>query len=627
MIRVRSTALLLAVAASACSNEPAGDPTPPDMMASESYPLSNAAALRDGAPSNDELPEEGKADQTLPSQFDLMDTQSPVRSQGSRGVCSIFATTALMEHLYMVEGTLPNPDFSEQYLQWATKASGQFANTEGSNSAINIATAASYGSVLESVWPYESEPWGPAEDPACVGGEGLPVQCYTNGEPPEEAASAQAFFIGEGRYINSSPRSIKSHMFNEGTAVEFGGEFFYQAWNHGATNLGRSPEYRRYARRGIILPPTHADIEDSSGARRAGHGFLAVGWDDEMEVQAIDDDGEMLFDDDGNPVMVRGFFLIKNSWGTGWGQDNIHGPGYGWIAYDYVENYIAAYASSVPEVTLTEVCGDGIDNDNDGDYDCLDSDCADDRVCGDPIENGFYGIETPIPDNDPEGVATEIELLTEGTVTGTTVNVAIRHTYVGDLTITLEHEGVVATLYERENSGQDDLVETFVSSDFDGLPAAGPWVLKVVDNAAVDAGHIEAWDIQVASCDGDACNVAPTLLEYQSTVGEWIDDYNEEMDGILDTLSVTEDVEIRGFRMGFAIDHPNFQDLTIAVNHGDQWEVLVHEYDAPGANHEYVASTDAFNGITSGGDWTIYVRDNVTGNIGYMHAWAIEITY
>ena len=58
---------------------------------------------------------DGKFDVTLPKEFDLLDTMGPVRNQRSRGVCSIFSTIGLMEHLYIKEGTITNPDFSEQW--------------------------------------------------------------------------------------------------------------------------------------------------------------------------------------------------------------------------------------------------------------------------------------------------------------------------------------------------------------------------------------------------------------------------------------------------------------------------------------------------------------------------------
>jgi C1A family cysteine protease len=111
-------------AGSACDEDSGQDPDPVD---DGMYPLSDPSALRSGAPGNDDLPAEGKADEVLPRRYDLVMTQSPVRNQGSRGVCSIFGTIALMEHLYIVEGTLASPDFSEQFLQWSTKFEmGQF---------------------------------------------------------------------------------------------------------------------------------------------------------------------------------------------------------------------------------------------------------------------------------------------------------------------------------------------------------------------------------------------------------------------------------------------------------------------------------------------------------------------
>ena len=56
-----------------------------DILTYEDAPLSPLAALEDGVPDPSTLPEEGKADEVLPARLDLMDIQTPVRSQGSRG--------------------------------------------------------------------------------------------------------------------------------------------------------------------------------------------------------------------------------------------------------------------------------------------------------------------------------------------------------------------------------------------------------------------------------------------------------------------------------------------------------------------------------------------------------------
>jgi C1A family cysteine protease len=53
---------------------------------------------------------------------------------------------------------------------------------------------------------------------------------------------------------------------------------------------------------------------------RGGHAVAAVGYDDNYKI--------------GNS---KGALLIRNSWGTGWGQQ-----GYGWLPYDYVREYLSS---------------------------------------------------------------------------------------------------------------------------------------------------------------------------------------------------------------------------------------------------------------------------------------------
>jgi C1A family cysteine protease len=52
-----------------------------------------------------------------------------------------------------------------------------------------------------------------------------------------------------------------------------------------------------------------------------GHAVVAVGYDDNLVIQGTGT---------GSPK-TTGAFLIRNSWGTGWGA-----AGYGWLPYDYV---------------------------------------------------------------------------------------------------------------------------------------------------------------------------------------------------------------------------------------------------------------------------------------------------
>lgn len=603
----------------ACSG--GGDGTPPDPpIEGDDYQLSDVDALLEGAPDNVDLPEEGKADATYPAQFDLVATQSPVRSQGRRGVCSIFSTTGLMEHLYLKEGTLEAPDFSEQFLQWSVKNEvGSFPNTSGSNARSNLDALSRHGSVLEADWPYEASGWGTSNDEACTGDE-QPTRCYTNGEPPASALAATRWHVPRGRWINSRPRSIKGHMSASGTAVVAGMTFFYQAWGHGGTML---PRYTGYRSQGYIVAPNDADVTDSE-LRRAGHSILLVGWDDDLEVQAVDENGVLAVDDAGEPVMQKGFFLFKNSWGTGWGQENPFGDGYGWISYEYVERFASIYASGVPELMLAEVCGDGRDNDFNGAADCADAACSGMPACSDPTTMHENTTAAAIPDNDPTGVTSTLEVTEAGTLSSVAVDVEITHSYRGDLLVTLEKGDTVVTLHDREGAGADDVVRTFDVTDFNGEDAAGTWALRVVDSANADTGSIVRFGLTLTRCAGD-CGTPAVMRRYENdTLGVIPDN---------DTAGVSSDIEvpdagtIAAVRVHVDITHAFPFDLTLTLQRvGGGEVVLVENPDTEDPAFVRSFTLADFNGEDAAGTWRLVVSDGAAGDEGTLNSWALEVT-
>lgn len=586
------------------------------------YPLSDPSALRSGAPGNDDLPAEGKADEVLPRRYDLVMTQSPVRNQGSRGVCSIFGTIALMEHLYIVEGTLASPDFSEQFLQWSTKFEmGQFQATSGSSAKVNIDTLNRYGTVMETDWPYESRPWGSADDPRCTGDEdSRPTICHTNGQPPEAALAATRWRVPRGRWINSRADSIKSHMFNSHTGVQVGGDFYYQAWGHGGSRI---PVYRGYRDQGYVVTPNAEDIR-SSGEHRAGHSFLLVGWDDDLEVQAIAADGTLAVDASGNPVMQRGFFLFKNSWANSWATRNPKGAGYGWISYEYVERYTSAYASDVPEVSLVEICNDGRDNDYNGQTDCADAGCASDRACFDPV--GRYENTTPveIPDDDTNGASSAIEVAEGGIVSSVSVEADITHTYRGDLVVQLVKGAATVTLHDRQGAGADDLRQTWDVRDFDGQDAAGTWTLKVIDTAGEDTGRLNRWSLTITRCAGDDCGSSPTTVTGENNTAYPIPDGSPA--GVVSDITIAGAGNIAAARVTVNITHPFLADLVIGVSKaGGPTVELLREHYVEDTVLVRTFPVDAFNGLAAPGTYTLHVADVAAGDEGTLHGWSLEV--
>ncbi len=491
---ITTTSLLFTLPLMACMAD--GDP---QKDVNNDPPLSDVDTLFADAPANDTLPDENKADAQYPEQYTgPIQWQSPVKSQGRRGVCSIFSTVALMEHLYIKEGSMANPDFSEQYLQWSAKEQVRsFRNTSGSNARSNLQAISQYGIVLEGDDPYETNQWGPSDDAECEGDE-MPTKCYTNGSPDETAMAARKWKLPRGRWLNTN--SIKAHMHSKDQGVVVGLTFFYQSWNHRRSQL---PTDRGYWAKGYVLYPNDKDKEISL-EKRAGHSILLVGWDDTLEVQKVDEEGNKIVDDEGNPVMEKGFYVFKNSWGTGsFGKDNPHGDGYGFISMAYVHRYGSAYVSNVPQLNLSESCDDGTDDDFDGAVDCDDSDCADALECqsGDLEAVSFESSHAPlsIPDNDPVGIHSDITVERSGTVRKLEVEVDITHTYRGDLRVILDHDGQSIVLQDRSGGGVNDLQKTFEVSELLGGEMNGEWRLRVEDRAGVDTGSLNSWKLSIVT--------------------------------------------------------------------------------------------------------------------------------
>jgi hypothetical protein len=502
---MRSPVLRLIFAASllaACS--PGGEGPDTREPTDNDPPLADLDELLAGAPKADEIPRDsglGKYDALIPKKHtELRELMSPVKSQGKRGVCSIFSTTGLMEHLYIAAGH-PVPDFSEQYLQWSTKIQlGAFPTSSGSNDGINIQAINQYGVVEESVWPYEPVQWGVENDPACDGEDTQPTHCYTNGHPSDEMMAAPKFFLAKPRWMN--PQDIKAHIMSTGTGVTAGMTFFYQSWNHRKSELPTNAEYWDA---GYVTYPNAEDIEASTTEElSAGHAILIIGWDDELEVAMRDGNGDTVLDGNGNPVMEKGFYIFKNSWGTaGFGINHELGAGYGYISKRYIHDYASVRTTNKPAPPVVpEVCGDGLDNDHDGAFDCQDATCASTEEC---LPEGVLAFEgqgdVAIPDNTPSGVLSTASVSTSGAITELVVEVNIKHTFRSDLRVELRHGGQAVLLHNRTGGGADDVIGSATITAFNGKQLAGDWQLFVSDNSAKDVGIINSWRLKVRVAD------------------------------------------------------------------------------------------------------------------------------
>ncbi|RLD85693.1 MAG: hypothetical protein DRJ07_02515 [Bacteroidetes bacterium] len=140
----------------------------------------------------------------------------------------------------------------------------------------------------------------------------------------------------------------------------------------------------------------------------------------------------------------------------------------------------------------------------------------------------FDAADTPedIPDNDPEGLISNIDITEDLNVESVTVSVKINHTYTSDITLTLESpNGTIIELLSGACDSSDDIVVTFDDTGtdincsfnapaisgiikpaqalfaFKGESSNGVWKLKVVDGAEADTGNLQSWSLKICTSE------------------------------------------------------------------------------------------------------------------------------
>ena len=102
-----------------------------------------------------------------------------------------------------------------------------------------------------------------------------------------------------------------------------------------------------------------------------------------------------------------------------------------------------------------------------------------------------------IPDNDPTGVASTIEVGDDIVIAELELAIDLAHTYVGDLEISLEHGDLSHTIWNRSGGSDDDITATFDIGSFDNTSASGTWTLTITDNASIDTGQLRSWTLSI----------------------------------------------------------------------------------------------------------------------------------
>ena len=145
-----------------------------------------------------------------------------------------------------------------------------------------------------------------------------------------------------------------------------------------------------------------------------------------------------------------------------------------------------------------------------------------------------------IPDNTPNAVASGVVFPNAGTITHVGVSVDIRHTWIGDLRVTLSSpSGTEVLLHDKSGGSADDLIKSF-SSETDavlavlkGEPAEGTWRLKVADLVGQDTGTLRRWSLTIG------LEAVTSAVRRDSNPMAAIPDANAQ--GVTDTMSTLSD--------------------------------------------------------------------------------------
>ncbi len=222
----------------------------------------------------------------MPKAIDLRKWCSPIENQGALGSCTAHAGVGMLEY-YERRTTGKHLDGSRLFLYKVTRQLLGFTGDDGAYLRDTMKAMVLFGVPPEKYWPYVEDKFN--EDPGSF--------CFSF------AQSYQALDYYRLDPSGLTPEQILDSV-KRNLAAELPAMFGFSVYSS-IPPLGDG--------KGEIPFPIRGD------SLEGGHAVLAVGYDDAKKIAG-----------------KTGALLIRNSWGTGWGD-----KGYGWLPYAYVLHGLA----------------------------------------------------------------------------------------------------------------------------------------------------------------------------------------------------------------------------------------------------------------------------------------------
>ena len=308
----------------------------------------------------------------------IMKYITSVKSQGKRGACSIFSSTALLESELIRRGLSNNSiNLSEEWLEYLAVRNKV---TEGSNDFRNLNAYRNYGFVYESTWSYIPYKWEFIDDDplaqircsslikdkliSCLLGHRNPDLFEASDEllnnPNNPIYDPEFIEIRNESFYNRDNLNdkifgyrkkklrVKSisevrKLLNNNITLTLAIQLFYGAWNmKKAELLGIGKREKALYKSGQIgnPEPGSKDFNISQEKGRKGHSVQIIGYDDDVTIKR-----KVLMDNNEyKEFEYKGVYYFKNSWGSkffgkNFEIDGIIYPGFGMLPQIYAHEF------------------------------------------------------------------------------------------------------------------------------------------------------------------------------------------------------------------------------------------------------------------------------------------------
>lgn len=217
---------------------------------------------------------------------------SPIEDQGSLGSCTANAGVGLVEY-FERRAFGRHIDASRLFLYKVTRNMLHWTGDTGAFLRTTMGGLVLFGVPPEEYWPYQISEYDKEPSSFCYAfAQAYQALTYYRLDPPQ------------------TPSDVLLNRLKLYLAAGLPSMFGFTVYSSisQASSTGKIP-----------FPTPGEQIV-------GGHAIIAAGYDDNMKIK----------NSNGGGVEITGAFLIRNSWGAGWGDG-----GYGWLPYEYVRRGLA----------------------------------------------------------------------------------------------------------------------------------------------------------------------------------------------------------------------------------------------------------------------------------------------